>query len=208
VHSDETFWDECYRARPSLWSGEPNRNLVNEVSELSPGAALDVGAGEGADAIWLARRGWRVTALDISSVALQRAAANAAAAGDDLAAPIDWQHADVSRWDAGDRRFDLVLAQYLHLPAEQRPAVCRKLASLVRPGGTLLIVGHHVSDLHTTVPRPDEPELFFSGDEVLAALEPGQWQVITNSAPGRSTTDPDGNQVTVHDTVLRAHRSD
>ncbi|MDQ1721176.1 MAG: hypothetical protein QOI26_910 [Pseudonocardiales bacterium] len=203
---DQAFWDERYRSQASLWSGEPNRYLVSEASELSPGTALDVGSGEGADAIWLAGRGWQVTAVDLSSVALERAAANAAAAGEQIAGRIDWQHLDATDWDPGRGRYDLVSAQYLHLPAGQREPLFERLAAAVSPGGSLLIVGHHPSDLHTTMRRPRRPDVFFTGDEIAAALDPARWQIVTNAVPQRSATDPDGRAVTIGETVLRARR--
>ena len=199
-------WDERYRSRSALWSRNPNAQLVAEAGELTPGIALDVGAGEGADAIWLAGRGWRVTAVDLSTVALERAAAHAGEAGPDIAARINWVHEDVTSWDPGPGRYDLVSAQYLHLPPAPRQAMLGLLEAAVAPGGTLLIVGHHPSDLQTTVPRPNLPGLLFTADDIAAGLDPGRWTVITNAAPGRTATDPDGNQVTIHDSVLRAVR--
>jgi SAM-dependent methyltransferase len=199
-------WDERYRSRDALWSGNPNAQLVAQAGELPPGRALDVGAGEGADAIWLASRGWHVTAVDLSAVALERASANADHAGEDIAGRIDWVHEDVTSWDPGPGRFDLVSVQYLHLPPASRQAMLEHLAGAVAPGGSLLMVCHHPSDLQTTVPRPNMPELFYTGDDIAAELDPDQWAIITNAAPGRSVTDPEGNAVTVHDTVLRAIR--
>ena len=203
---DEAFWDQRYRSHHSVWSGDPNRYLVTEAEGLAPGAALDVGCGEGADAIWLAERGWRVTAVDISSVALQRAAANASQVVAGVAARIEWVHTDLTTWDPGPVRFDLVSAQYMHLPSATRQGLFARLAAAVAPGGTLLIVGHHPSDLQTTMPRPPEPDRFFTGDDIAACLDAQVWAVITNTAPGRTTTDPEGNTVTIHDTVLRARR--
>jgi SAM-dependent methyltransferase len=204
---DEAFWDERYRSHSSLWSGNPNSHLVGEAAELTPGAALDVGSGEGADAIWLARRGWQVTAVDLSAVALQRGATHAAQAGAEIAERISWRHEDLTTWDPGLARYDLVSAQYMHLPAQPRDALMRRLAASVAPGGTLLIVGHHPSDLQTTMPRPHLPELYFTGDDIVATLDPHQWDIITNAAAQRPATDPDGDTVMVHDTVLRAwHR--
>ena len=203
---DEAFWNERYRSADALWSGNPNRYLVSEVSELSPGTALDVGCGEGADALWLAGRGWRVTGADLSTVALERAARHAAAAGPQIAARIDWVHADLIGWDPGAARYDLVSSQYMHLPPEPREALFRGLAGAVAPGGTLLIVGHHPSDLQTTMPRPPMPELFFTGEDIAALLAPGDWKVITDDAPQRSAADPDGRPVMIRDTVFRARR--
>lgn len=202
----EAAWDDRYRSRDALWSGQPNRYLVSETDGLAPGLALDVGAGEGADAIWLAARGWQVTAIDISSVALARAAAHAAERTADVADRIEWLHADLRSWHPAEGRFDLVSAQYLHLPPADRAAVFGRLASAVAPGGTLLIVGHHPSDLQTTVPRPPMPELFYTGDDIAALLGVDRWDIVTNAAPGRDATDPDGNSVTIHDTVFLARR--
>ncbi|HTX28540.1 MAG TPA: class I SAM-dependent methyltransferase [Streptosporangiaceae bacterium] len=199
-------WDERYRSRSALWSRNPNVQLVAEAGELAPGNALDVGAGEGADAIWLASRGWRVTAVDLSAVALERASAHASAAGPEIAGRIEWVHEDVTCWDPGSGRYDLVSAQYVHLPLAARQAMLRRLTAAVAPGGSLLVVCHHPSDLQTTVPRPQMPELFFTGDDIAAGLDAGQWTIVTNAAPGRTAVDPEGNEVTVHDTVLRAAR--
>jgi SAM-dependent methyltransferase len=203
---DQAYWDERYRSATHLWSGEPNRYLVSEVSELSPGTALDAGCGEGADAIWLAARGWQVTAVDVAAVALERAATNAATAGDEVAGRIDWRQVDLTSWDPGQQSFDLVSAQYIHLPTGQREPLWQRLAAAVRPGGSLLIAGHHPSDLQTTIRRPRHPELFFVGADILAALEPADWEVATDAAPERTVTDPDGQPVTIRDTVFRAVR--
>jgi SAM-dependent methyltransferase len=203
---DEELWDERYRSRPALWSGEPNRHLVGEAAELEPGLALDVGCGEGADAIWLARRGWRVDGVDVSGVALRRAAEHADRAGAEIAGRITWLHENLTAWDPGRGRYDLVSAQYMHLPPPERDVLFRGLAEAVAPGGTLLIVGHHPTDLQTTVPRPPRPELFFTGADVVALLDPDGWDVVTEAAVARSVTDPDGRAVTVHDTVVRARR--
>lgn len=197
---DQAFWDERYSAHESLWSGNPNPHLVGEVSSLSAGAALDVGCGEGADAIWLAQRGWRVTAVDLSAVAIQRAADHAAAAG---VTGIDWLQVDIADWEPG--RYDLVSSQYMHVPTAVRKVVFGRLADAVRPGGTLLIVGHHPSDMET-VPRPQQPDLYFTGADLVADLAPGEWSVVTNTDSPR-TVEHDGHTVTIHDTVLRALRA-
>lgn len=205
---DESFWDERYRQHGqhgSVWSGEPNAQLVAEVADLTPGSALDVGAGEGADAAWLARHGWRVTAVDISSVALARAAA---AVEDDpeTAARITWQHQDLTASPPPAGTFDLVSAQFLHLPAPQRDGVYSRLAASVAPGGTLLIVGHHPSDLDTGVRRPSSPGLLFTAEQIAADLDPDDWEIVTCTARPRATSDSDGAPVTVQDAVLRALR--
>jgi SAM-dependent methyltransferase len=204
---DAAFWDARYSSAHSLWSGNPNRHLVTEADGLAAGAALDAGAGEGADAIWLAERGWQVTAVDISGVALGRAAGHAAKAGDEVAARIHWLREDLIEWTPPERAYDLVTSQYLHLPAALRHVFFTRLAAAVRDGGTLLIVGHHPSDLDTTLQRPNHPELLFTGDELASDLGVDGWEIVTNVAAERETTDPDGRPVTAHDTVFRARRT-
>lgn len=202
----QELWDARYRSAETIWSGNPNPQLVAQVADLRPGTALDVGSGEGADAIWLAARGWQVTAMDLSRVALDRAAGRAASIGQDVSARITWQQADVLSWDTAPWQFDLVSAQFMHLPRPAREVLHRRLAGAVRPGGTLLIVGHHPSDLETSMRRPKVPDFLFTADEIAAALDPDDWQVIIAAAPERQTLDPDGRPVTIHDAVLRAVR--
>ncbi|HEX4397941.1 MAG TPA: class I SAM-dependent methyltransferase [Trebonia sp.] len=203
---DAAFWDARYSSAHSLWSGNPNRQLVTEAAGLEPGTALDAGAGEGADAIWLAERGWQVTAVDVSGVALGRAAEHAAKAGDEVAARIRWQREDLREWIPPERAYDLVTSQYLHLPGALRRTFFAGLAAAVRDGGTLLIVGHHPMDLDTTLQRPNHPELMFTGDELARDLGGDGWEIVTNVAAEREATDPDGRPVTAHDTVFRARR--
>jgi hypothetical protein len=111
-------------------------------------------------------------------------------------------------WEPPRDQYDLVSAQYLHVPGRPREALFDSLAAAVAQGGTLLIVGHHPSDMETTMPRPKMPELFFTGDDIAKRLDPEQWEIVTNAAPGRTATDPDGRAVTIHDAVLRARRRD
>jgi SAM-dependent methyltransferase len=203
---DAAFWDARYSSAHSLWSGNPNRQLVTEAAGLAPGTALDAGAGEGADAIWLAERGWQVTAVDVSGVALGRAAGHAAKAGDEVAARIRWQREDLREWIPPERAYDLVTSQYLHLPGTLRSTLFAWLAAAVRDGGTLLIVGHHPMDLETTLQRPNHPELMFTGDDLVSEIGGDGWEIVTNVAAERETTDPDGRPVTAHDTVFRARR--
>jgi len=206
VVTSEAFWDQRYQSSSNLWSGHVNTHLVTEVSDLSPGVALDVGCGEGADAIWLAEQGWQVTAVDVSSVALERGAVHALEVGADVAKRITWLHADLTEWIPAAASYDLVSAQFLHLPKDQREVLHRQLAESVAPGGILLIVGHHPSDLQTTIPRPDVPELFFTATDVAAALDAEQWVTRVDEARARQTLDPEGRTVTIHDAVLMAQR--
>lgn len=202
---DQAFWDERYRAASRLWSGQPNPQLVAEASDLPAGCALDVGAGEGADAIWLARRGFRVTAIDISQVALERARAHAREAGEAVAAAITWVHADLLRWQAEPEHYDLVSAQFMHLPSAARVPLYRRVANAVRQHGVLLIVGHHPSDLQTPIKRPPDPDLLFTPQDLQGLLGDG-WRILVSEVRPRSVRDADGNAVTIHDSVLKAQR--
>ncbi len=204
---DQAFWDERYRSASAVWSGRPNPILVAEAADITPGTALDVGCGEGADAIWLAERGWQVTAIDISTVALQRGAAQAHQVGPEVGERITWVCEDVTSW-VSPTAYDLVSAQFMQLPTPQRELLHRGLAASVAPGGILLIVGHHPSDLRTTARRPRLPELFFTAQEVAATLDAldTEWEIVADEARGRSTSDPEGRTVTIRDTVLKARR--
>lgn len=201
----QEFWDDRYSSAAAIWSGNANPHLVVTAEELDPATALDVGSGEGADAIWLASRGWRVLGIDVSIVALSRAADLAAEAGAEIADRITWQQADVLAWDPAPQRFDLVSAQFMHLPRLALESLHRRLAAAVRPGGTLLIVGHDLSDLDTSMDRPHLPELMFTTDQVVAVLDQDDWDVVT-STPERDAVDPDGRSITVRDAVVRAVR--
>ncbi|MFL6025708.1 MAG: SAM-dependent methyltransferase [Friedmanniella sp.] len=201
----QEFWDERYASASALWSGKPNQRLVEQVADLAPGTALDVGCGEGADALWLASRGWQVTGLDISPVALGRAAARAAEAGPEIEARVRWEQVDLLSWSPRSQ-VDLVSAQFIHLPPEESQRVQRQLEAAVRPGGTLLVVGHDKSDLETTVGRPPVPALFASAAETAARLDPDVWDVVVADALERTALDPDGRTVTIRDAVMKAVR--
>lgn len=199
---DRAWWDERYRSVPALFSGRPNAVLVAEAAELRPGTALDAGAGEGGDALWLADRGWRVDAVDISTVALERGAAEADRRG--IADRITWQQADLVEWTP-ERAYDLVTTSFLHLPDGMRKPLYARLAAAVARGGTLVIAQHDPSD--TGIPRPHRPELFATAPQLAADLDPAQWDVLVAETRSRQTTHPeDGREVTVRDAVLVARR--
>jgi SAM-dependent methyltransferase len=197
------FWDARYRESEQIWSGNPNDVLVREVSGLEPGRALDLGCGEGADAIWLARQGWRVTAVDVSGVALERAARHASETG--VADRIDWQRHDLAAsFPAGS--FELVSAHFLHSrDAMPREEILRNAASAVVRGGVLLVVGH------AGFPpwEHDHADVRFpTPQEVLADLHlpEGEWEVQTCEEHERTQTGPDGRPATRTDNTLKVRR--
>ncbi|XVQ15552.1 class I SAM-dependent methyltransferase [Spirillospora sp. CA-255316] len=201
----EQFWEEFYGKSDRIWSGRPNPLLVREVSDLPPGTALDLGCGEGADAIWLAGRGWRVTAVDISAVALERAAGHAAEAG--VAGAIDWQRRDLAgSFPPG--AFDLVCAHFLHSPVElPQERIMRSAAAAVAPGGVLLVVGHAgfpAPERHRDheVRFPTLTEMIDSFD-----LEEGRWEVEVSESVTSEWSRPGGEHGTRTDNVVRIRRS-
>lgn len=206
VKLDADFWEDRYRSREALWSGEPNSQLIAEVSDLTSGTALDAGCGEGADAIWLAERGWHVTATDISTVALERGRAQAAKVGEDVAQRIEWVAADILTWQPPAAAYDLVSAHFLQFTQPERSIVVERLAAAVKPGGSLLIVAHHPSDLQTTAGRWPLPEFYYTAEDVAADLKPELWDVLVMEARPREINNPAGESILVHDVILRAKR--
>jgi thioredoxin reductase/SAM-dependent methyltransferase len=200
--SGEHDWEERYRSHPALWSGEPNPPLVAEAADLAPGAALDVGCGEGADAIWLAGRGWRVRAVDLSPTALERAAGHAAEAG----VEVDWQQVDVTSWEPEEKAYDLVTSHFVHLGGEPGRQVVARMAAAVAPGGTLLLVEHHISDLAAGANRPQTPDRYVTAEEAAGSLDPSEWDVAVAEARPRAAKPHEGDVTTVHDAVLVARR--
>jgi SAM-dependent methyltransferase len=201
----QEYWDERYDGE-QVWSGNPNPLLVRYVADRTPGTALDVGSGEGADVLWLATHGWTVTGMDISEVALRRSAELVQRAAPELADRITWQQADVLTWTPGQARFDLVSAQFMHLAGPERESLHRRLAAAVRAGGTLLVVGHHPADMEIeSLQRPNLPDRFATAEQMAVVLDPAEWDIET-TALEREAKDPDGNTVRVRDAVLRGVR--
>ena len=194
-------WDERYAATgDSLWSGRANGVLLAEFSGHQPGRALDVGCGEGGDAIWLARAGWEVTGVDVSAVALERAAAAAGAAG----VAVDWICADFAVMEPAPRGFDLVSVHYPALRhADGEPAI-HALLGAVGVRGTLLVVGHAPLDPEWTRAHGFEVTDFIQPDDIARALD-GDWKFEIRATRPRVDPTPEGSPFT-HDTVLRVHR--
>ena len=206
MDATEEYWETFYRDRDQVWTGKPNELLVREVAHLTPGTVLDLGCGEGGDALWLAEQGWRVTAVDVSAVALDRGAARAAELG--LAARVDWQRHDLARsFPTGV--FDLVSAQFLHssVAAEgEREGILARAARAVAPGGRLLVVGH--AGWPTWLAHnPPVDYTFPTNADVLASLDLGpEWVVEVDEAVEREVISPEHEHGTRTDVVLRLRR--
>ncbi len=192
-------WDERYAATELVWTAEPNRFVVEELAGETPGRALDLGAGEGRNAIWLAEQGWQVTAVDFSQVGLAKAAKLAAARG----VAVSWEHADLRQYHPAPGGYDLVLLAYIHLPPGEFAGLLATAASALAPGGTLLVVGHDVANLSEGYGGPQDPAILHRADDIVTAL-PGL--VIRRSGQARRLVRAgEGDQVAI-DTVVRARR--
>ncbi len=226
---DREYWDEVWDGDrgTSMGTSPPNPHLVEQVGGLVPGTALEAGCGAGAEAIWLAGRGWQVTAVDVAAAALARAAERAEESG--VAGRVRWIEADLSVWEP-DAPYDLVTTHYAH-PAMPQLDFYQRLAQWVAPSGTLLIVGHLHRDAATGQPPPHGPghgqghgqghgeghghghqggppaEASATAATITALLDPAQWEVVTATESERTLTGDAGRETTLHDVVVRASRA-
>jgi SAM-dependent methyltransferase len=193
-------WDERYASSEQIWSGQPNAALVAEVAELKPGRALEVGCGEGADAVWLAGQDWDVTALDVSRVALERAMRHARDAG----VRVQWVRGGLVEAALQAGAFDLVSAQYPALLRTPSKDAERLLLAAVAPGGVVLVIHHADIDVEQAEAHGFDPADYVSPSDV-AALLGEDWHVDVNERRPRHVATGGGAHHT-HDVVLRAHR--
>jgi SAM-dependent methyltransferase len=185
-------WDERHRAGDFEGEG-PNPTLVAGVAGLRPGRALELAAGSGTNAVWLAEQGWPTTAVDWSPVGLANGRARAAAAG----VEVEWLERDLFAWSPPARSFDLVVIVYLHLPPQERGSVYARAAAAVGPGGRLLIVGHDPLNATEGEGGPPDPARLFSAEEIAAELTAADPDLVVERAevvrrvppPGRAPID-------------------
>jgi SAM-dependent methyltransferase len=194
-------WDARYGEKAAMWSGRPNGRLVAEAAQLAPGRALDVGCGEGGDAIWLALQGWEVTAIDISEVAITRARATAEQAGVEVA----WICGDAQQTALPAASFDLVSLQYPALPKAAGEAAVRALLDAVRPGGLLLAVYHDLDHDHREhmKERGFDPASYVGVDD-LRTLLGDAFTIEVDAVEPRLDPPPDSPHIA--DVILRARR--
>jgi SAM-dependent methyltransferase len=163
---DSADWDARYAATDLVWGSAANRFVVERFKSLQPGKVLDLAAGEGRNAIWLAERGWRVTAVDFSAVAARRGRQLAAERG----LTIDWVVADLRDYCPVEAGFDAVLIAYLHLPSAELAPILRKAASAVAPGGRIIVVGHDLTNLVGGTGGPQDPTVLYTPETITAEL--------------------------------------
>jgi SAM-dependent methyltransferase len=200
---DAADWDARYAEAELVWSRGPNRLVETECADLPPGRAVDLACGEGRNAIWLASRGWEVTAVDFSRVALDK---GRRLAGD---VEVEWVCADATQWRG--KGYDLAVVAYFQVPAADRRTAVRHLVDSLRPGGTLLWVGHDSTNLTEGTGGPQDPAVLMTAEDLLADLEGMAVDVERAGRVARVVGAPDGHgaatERTAWDCVVRLRRA-
>lgn len=191
---DADAWDERYRASERMWSVGPNGFVEDRLADREPGVGLDLASGEGRNAIWLASKGWDMTAVDFSSVALER--------GSEQSDDVEFVVADVFAWEP-EGTFDLVLIAYLHVEAEPLAELVERAIGWLRPGGELFMIGHDISNLDEGIGGPQIPEILWDLDLMLEWL--GDLKLIEGGIVERPV-EVDGDIEYARDTLIRARR--
>jgi SAM-dependent methyltransferase len=195
-------WDRRYADRELVWTSQPNRFLVAEAATLAPGRALDVGCGEGRNAVWLAERGWEVTGVDFSEVGLDKARGLAQARG----VQGRWVPANLLEYTPEPRAFELVLVFYLQVPAEDRRTIVRTVAEAVAPGGLFLLVAHDSSNLEHGHGGPQNPAVLYTAADVAGDLDGSGLEIERAVTVERPVDTPDGERIAL-DALVRARRT-
>ena len=198
---DRDDWNRRYAGEELVWTAQANRFLVAEASGLPPGRALDVACGEGRNAVWLAERGWRITGVDFSDVAIEKARGLATARG----VEGEWIAADLLDYRPEPLAFDLVLVFYLQLPAELCRPILRAAAGAVAPGGTFLLVAHDSDNLSDGYGGPQDPRLLYTAADVVADLDGSGLLVERADRVERTVETADGERVAL-DALARLTR--
>jgi len=199
---DSQQWDERYAGTEFEWSMHPNQFVAAELAGLPPDRALDLAAGEGRNSVWLAERGWSVTAVDFSRVGLEKGRKLSAARGV-ADGRVDWVVADLSEYVPARAAFELVLIAYLQVDAALRARILAGAAAALTPGGTVLVVGHDLANLTEGVGGPQSPDVLYTPEAITAGL-PGLRVVRAERV--RRTVERDGGRATAIDTLVRAER--
>ncbi|MCX4853506.1 methyltransferase domain-containing protein [Streptomyces canus] len=199
---DAAGWDERYRGSELVWKAEPNRFVEQELAGLEPsGRAVDLAAGEGRNAVWLAERGWEVDAVDFSAVALERAERLAA----DRGVRLHTVHTDLTLWAPPEATYDLALIAYLHLPWPEMAQILPRAATAVRRGGTLLLVGHDAANPEHGHGGPQDPRVLYSAGQVADLWRPYA-DILRAETVTRPVTHAEGGNRTALDALVHAVR--
>ncbi|HAS10153.1 MAG TPA: class I SAM-dependent methyltransferase [Acidimicrobiaceae bacterium] len=195
---DRHAWNARYEATDLVWTSGPNQTFADEVGGLEPGTALDLAAGEGRNAIWLATQGWTATAVDFSDVALDKARQLAEASDVEIETVV----ADVTTHVPPAGAYDLVAVIYLHLPADDRRLVHQRAAAAVAPGGTLIVLGHDTTNLTDGHGGPQDAAVLYTPDDVVADLEGTGLTVTKAERVDRTVSTPDGERTAIDALVV------
>jgi SAM-dependent methyltransferase len=200
---DSAAWDARYASASGLvWTGEPNRFVVEELTDPPPGRALDLAAGEGRNAVWLAGRGWDVTAVDFSPVAIDKGRRLA----DARDVQVEWITADLLEYVPPTGAFNAVLVTYLHLPAPERAAVLARAADALASGGVIVVIGHDLTNLTDGTGGPPDPAILYTPEAIAAEL--AGLHVHRAERARRPVSTQDDSSVDAIDTVVTAVRAD
>jgi SAM-dependent methyltransferase len=213
---DARDWDERYAGRELVWSAGPNQFVEAQLSGLPPGRALDLACGEGRNAIWLAGRGWSVTAVDFSMVALDKARESLARHPHGRDLHVDWVHHDVLSYDVGPVGYDLVVMAYLQLRPDEMHAACRRAFGSLAVGGTFFLVGHDSTNLIEGTGGPQDPTVLYTAEDVLASLDGERFEVeqaervarMVGDGPDPSHGDAGETTRTAYDALVRLVRTE
>lgn len=195
-------WDTRYSSKEFLWTVEPNRSLTHELANRAPGRALDLAAGEGRNAVWLAEQGWAVQAVDFSAVALEKA--RQLARGRDVSGRISFKVADLIWYEPEEYSFDLVTLIYLQIPFAQFAPIIKRAAKAVAPGGLFLLVAHDLENLTHGYGGPQYAEVLYTAEQVTACLD-GDLEIIKACRLERPVA-VDGRTETALDCLVLARR--
>jgi SAM-dependent methyltransferase len=198
---DSTAWNRRYEGTELVWTVRPNRFLVAETDGMLAGTALDLACGEGRHAVWLAALGWQVRAVDFSDVAIEKGRRLAEANG----VTVDWTVADLTEFDTGLERADLVLLFYLQLAATERREVVRRAGNGVAPGGTFLLVAHDLRNIGEGYGGPQAPEVLYTPEDVVADLDGSGLEIERAETMVRPVETPEGERRAL-DALVRARR--
>ncbi len=196
---DREAWNNRYQGREFVWKAAPNQFLVAEVGSLARGRALDLGCGEGRNAVWLAEEGWDVTAVDFSDAGISKGRELASQRG----VSVTWLVEDLNRFEPARLSFDLVVDFYVHLPPDQRKNLLKRAAGAAAPGGTVLVVGHDRSNLEDGYGGPQDPDLLFAREEIAGGLI--GLEVVKSTLVKRSVETDEGLSEAI-DTLVMAQR--
>lgn len=210
---DAQDWDARYAETDLVWSAGPNVFVARELADLPPGRAIDVAAGEGRNAIWLAERGWQVTAVDFSRVAVEKGRALQERRADGRSLHIDWVAADVLSYEPPRAGYDLALLAYLQLVADERRTALRRAFGWLRDGGHLFVVAHDSTNLTEGTGGPQYPEVLYTAEDVLADLDGERFEVLTAERVAREVppadVEPEGAPPrTAYDALVHLVRTD